>query len=91
MPIVTGRWGCGAFKGDEFLKFIVQWIAASEANREMVYITENKDFIFDIEMLVKEYSSYCIMDMLILLDEYFSYRQKNEQKVDLVTFIKDYV
>lgn len=32
-PIVAGRWGCGAFKGDEILKFFIQWIAASEASR----------------------------------------------------------
>ena len=28
-PIVSGRWGCGAFKGDEELKFLIQWVAAS--------------------------------------------------------------
>ena len=28
-PIVSGRWGCGAFKGDEELKFMIQWVAAS--------------------------------------------------------------
>jgi poly(ADP-ribose) glycohydrolase len=33
LPIVTGRWGCGAFKGDEDLKILIQWVAASEANR----------------------------------------------------------
>ena len=33
MPIVTGRWGCGAFGGDEELKLLVQWMAASVAGR----------------------------------------------------------
>lgn len=33
MKICTGRWGCGAFKGDEIWKFFIQWIAASEAGR----------------------------------------------------------
>jgi len=33
MPICTGKWGCGAFKGEEDLKFMIQWIACSEANR----------------------------------------------------------
>jgi len=40
MPIVTGRWGCGAFGGDEYLKLLIQWVAATEANRDMVYITD---------------------------------------------------
>ncbi|KAA6402682.1 MAG: hypothetical protein EZS28_001783 [Streblomastix strix] len=36
--LATGHWGCGAFKGDQFLKFIIQWIAASEAGvTEMRY------------------------------------------------------
>eukprot|EP00762_Andalucia_godoyi_P008037 ANDGO_03483.mRNA.1 Poly(ADP-ribose) glycohydrolase len=27
--LVTGRWGCGVFGGDDQLKFVIQWIAAS--------------------------------------------------------------
>lgn len=37
MPICTGRWGCGAFRGDIYLKFIIQWIACSIARRKMIY------------------------------------------------------
>ncbi|KAG0054671.1 hypothetical protein BGZ83_010691 [Gryganskiella cystojenkinii] len=28
-PIATGNWGCGAFGGDQQLKFVIQWMAAS--------------------------------------------------------------
>ncbi|KAA6391698.1 MAG: putative poly glycohydrolase family protein [Streblomastix strix] len=36
--LATGHWGCGAFNGDHILKFIIQWIAASEARvNEMRY------------------------------------------------------
>lgn len=38
-PIVTGNWGCGVFKGDPQLKFLIQWLAASFCMREMVYLT----------------------------------------------------
>lgn len=38
MPISTGKWGCGGYGGDEVLKFLIQWIAASKANREMIYM-----------------------------------------------------
>eukprot|EP00299_Pterocystis_sp_00344_P018012 c9006_g1_i1.p1 GENE.c9006_g1_i1~~c9006_g1_i1.p1 ORF type:complete len:255 (+),score=39.47 c9006_g1_i1:567-1331(+) len=34
-PISTGWWGCGAFCGDQQLKFVVQWIAASVCGRSM--------------------------------------------------------
>ena len=36
-PISTGNWGCGAFRGDMQLKFILQWIAASGAQRKLIY------------------------------------------------------
>lgn len=37
--IVTGNWGCGCFNGSPELKFIIQWLAASQSGREMVYTT----------------------------------------------------
>jgi hypothetical protein len=38
-PIATGNWGCGAFGGDLYLKFLIQWCAASAAGRPLVYHT----------------------------------------------------
>jgi len=38
-PIATGNWGCGVFKGDPRLKFLLQLMAASQAGRELVYYT----------------------------------------------------
>ena len=35
--ICTGNWGCGVFGGDPQLKFIIQWISATLANKSMVY------------------------------------------------------
>jgi poly(ADP-ribose) glycohydrolase len=37
--VATGRWGCGAFCGDEQLKFLIQWCAASAARRPMHYVS----------------------------------------------------
>ena len=39
LPICTGRWGCGAFHGDPQLKFIIQWVAASYAGRQMIFFS----------------------------------------------------
>jgi poly(ADP-ribose) glycohydrolase len=40
--IATGNWGCGIFNGDKILKFIIQLLAASAANRTgMLYHTYN--------------------------------------------------
>lgn len=34
-PISTGKWGCGVFRGNLQLKFIIQWLACSRAHRDM--------------------------------------------------------
>eukprot|EP00455_Lapot_gusevi_P054377 TRINITY_DN86_c0_g2_i3.p1 TRINITY_DN86_c0_g2~~TRINITY_DN86_c0_g2_i3.p1 ORF type:complete len:486 (-),score=67.17 TRINITY_DN86_c0_g2_i3:237-1694(-) len=35
--IATGNWGCGAFGGSIPLKAMIQWIAASKAQRSVIY------------------------------------------------------
>lgn len=37
MNIITGNWGCGAFKGNLTVKFMIQWIAASLAGKRLMY------------------------------------------------------
>ena len=39
--IATGNWGCGAFRGDRQLKFLIQLMVASECGRDLVYFTFN--------------------------------------------------
>ncbi|RNF23287.1 putative poly(ADP-ribose) glycohydrolase [Trypanosoma conorhini] len=42
-PVATGNWGCGAFGGDRQLKLMIQWCAASEAQRSLIYSTFNDE------------------------------------------------
>lgn len=35
--VATGRWGCGAYKGDVRLKLLAQWIAASAAGVNLTW------------------------------------------------------
>ncbi|KAL4465057.1 hypothetical protein ABPG72_012240 [Tetrahymena utriculariae] len=37
VPIITGNWGCGVFKGDPQLKLIIQWLSASLLSRKVYY------------------------------------------------------
>ncbi|KAL7722590.1 poly(ADP-ribose) glycohydrolase [Entamoeba marina] len=38
-PFATGKWGCGAFGGDYYLKFLIQLCACSLAGRKMIFHT----------------------------------------------------
>lgn len=37
LPIATGHWGAGVFGGYRSLKFVIQWLAASAAGRNLTY------------------------------------------------------
>lgn len=45
LPIATGHWGAGVFGGSRSLKFVIQWLAASAAGRNLIYC-----FLGDIEL-----------------------------------------
>ena len=50
--VATGKWGCGAFKGDPHLKTVLQWMAASAAGRDMVLFTfDSSELVSDISRL----------------------------------------
>lgn len=53
--VATGNWGCGAFNGDPQFKLLIQWLAASEAERpSIVYYTLNDHkFSSEIEGMEK--------------------------------------
>eukprot|EP00997_Jenningsia_sp_PLL12_P009822 NODE_6871_length_485_cov_33.112385_g6076_i0.p2 GENE.NODE_6871_length_485_cov_33.112385_g6076_i0~~NODE_6871_length_485_cov_33.112385_g6076_i0.p2 ORF type:complete len:144 (+),score=47.81 NODE_6871_length_485_cov_33.112385_g6076_i0:26-433(+) len=57
--IATGNWGCGAFGGDPMLKACLQWMAATQAGKQMHYFPfDNKrvsiEFSHLTERLVKK-------------------------------------
>lgn len=43
LPLATGNWGCGAFRGDPELKAALQILAASQAGRDVIYFTFGDD------------------------------------------------
>lgn len=85
MPVCTGKWGCGAFRGNEDLKFIIQWLAVSEANREMVYITDSGEKMREYRVLTEELARHTTLDVIGLLDEYNKNRPKG---IGLLEYIK---
>ncbi|KAI9920243.1 hypothetical protein PsorP6_016055 [Peronosclerospora sorghi] len=49
-PVATGNWGCGVFRGDRELKFLIQWLAASLCRRELVYVSVQNDVDFELKV-----------------------------------------
>lgn len=45
--LATGNWGCGAFGGDRQLKFLIQMMSASQADRDMIYYTFDHQHTFN--------------------------------------------
>jgi poly(ADP-ribose) glycohydrolase len=89
MRVITGKWGCGAFRGEEDLKFVIQWLAASEASREMVYISDSREKLEEYRLLVRELALNNTLDLLSFLDEYQRMRIKTKE-LSLLDYLKQF-
>ncbi len=41
--IYTGRWGCGVYGADEYLKFCIQWLICSYCGVDMIFMAGDAD------------------------------------------------
>lgn len=58
--VITGRWGCGAFAGNDQLKFIIQWLAASALGKEMYFLPWDMQDLNDLRAFIQIASQYNI-------------------------------
>ena len=58
--IVTGNWGCGVFKGDFQLKFLIQWVAASLCNRKLRYLSWSKSELAGLKNWVLFFGQFSV-------------------------------
>lgn len=68
MPVCTGRWGCGAFKGDIYLKFIIQWIACSIAKRSMIFMCNDEKELKELGVMIRFLSKHDTAEVLDLIN-----------------------
>ena len=61
--VVTGNWGCGAFGGDLRLKFLIQWVACSLTDKEMVYCPFGKSKEIIDERLFERLSKLPVVEV----------------------------
>lgn len=64
MRVCTGKWGCGAFGGDFYLKFIIQWIACSIANKNMIFMCQNHDEKRELDIMVNFLKRFDTLEIL---------------------------
>ena len=58
--VVTGKWGCGVFFGDCELKFVVQWLAASESGRDMLFSRYGDEKLRNAEIFVEKFKNLTV-------------------------------
>lgn len=67
--VATGKWGCGIFKGNPQLKFIIQWLAASRTGREIEFYLHRDPTGFIVEDYQKILKHYTDKDVSDLFDD----------------------
>lgn len=71
--IVTGRWGCGAFQGDEQLKFLIQWAASTVSFRNMIFLTWDMKHIPRLHNIIHLLKNLKVKDVVNALNNYRDY------------------
>ncbi|CAG7785072.1 unnamed protein product [Allacma fusca] len=93
VAVATGKWGCGAFKGDAHLKTILQLLAASQASRHLVLFTFGDLFLQkEVEEMYEKIKHMKIKEVWALLEQYnklFCSRQK--PSLNLHEFFTEYI
>ncbi|XP_073219894.1 poly(ADP-ribose) glycohydrolase 1-like isoform X2 [Cicer arietinum] len=88
--VVTGNWGCGAFGGDPEVKTIIQWLAASQAQRPFIaYYTFGLDALHNLDKAVCWILSqiWTVGDLWSMLVEYSKNRSKGETNVGFLQWL----
>ncbi len=71
--IITSNWGCGAFKGDPYVKYMIQMYCAKASNKSLWYFSPASEL-----MMVHKYYATCgsdqiHQDLFHYLDRYNTY------------------
>lgn len=81
---LKGNWGCGAFLGDKKLKFVIQYLAACEAERQLIYYTfGDSQFAKEIAQFVKllQEQKYTVGTAWEILQKYEKGKREMEKMI----------
>lgn len=89
--IATGKWGCGDFKGDFELKFIIQWLAASECQRALHFYFPEKENLEPFNALINKFKELTVGEVFGYLMEFAKMITEQNIQIGVFEFIKDFV
>ena len=91
--IVTGKWGCGVFKGDAQLKFLIQWLVCSCVGTEMVFVdwggeSSDSEYLYIVEELRRRKTK--TRELRSIISKYEKFKTKEEVDITLFDYILDF-
>ncbi|OTF77328.1 hypothetical protein BLA29_011642 [Euroglyphus maynei] len=96
VTIATGNWGCGVYNGDVKLKTLIQIIAASESERNLIYFTYNdrrlKNEFDQVKALLETCQQpFTVGQLYRLLLRYANEKHNENKSIDLVVMISEFI
>lgn len=89
--IATGKWGCGDFKGDFELKFLIQWIAASETQRPIHFYFLEKENLEKYNGIIKKFKDYKVGEIFNCLTDFSKMINEQNMQIGVFEFMTDFV
>lgn len=77
-PIATGKWGCGSFFGCVEYKWLIQWIAASECERKMLFCSSTSKELEEFNVLLMKFKGMKVGEVAKIL---FDLGEKVKQRL----------
>lgn len=88
--IATGNWGCGAFGGDIELKFLIQMIAAAEADRDLIYYTFHDENVSKtLEVIQEIIQNLDTSTVYNIIGQYHEYKSANRHGLTISQFMSE--
>lgn len=79
LGVATGKWGCGVFNGDKYLKSMLQLMACCVTGRPLAYYTFGDKTFRDEFFNMSEYLSNNKVRIGELMLLFYRFQQQNDQ------------
>ncbi|KAL4496926.1 hypothetical protein ABPG73_011892 [Tetrahymena malaccensis] len=78
LPVITGNWGCGLYRGDVQLKLFIQWISASLNNKKVIYCTFGNPLLKNAQQIITAFQGKPLDHVIKLLQNFLPLHDEQE-------------